>query len=420
MSTTEKLTDEERILLEKMISGELSFRKIEDVADKAVSAKIRRAYLETQKNVPLDHISNFTFDADIVGKKNIENMIGAVQLPLGVAGEVLIHGEYAKGAYYLPLATTEGALVASVNRGCSLISKSGGATVRVFKNMMTRAPVFKFNNLEETKAFYDWIILPETFDKLKEAADATTRFGQLLKIEPFVSGNNIHLRLGFDTKDAMGMNMVTIASEAITKVIADEKGVPCVSLSGNMCTDKKPSAINAILGRGKTVIAEVRLSDAFIRDTLKCTAESMFDVNYRKNFLGSMRAGSLGFNAHAANIVAALFLACGQDPAHVVEGSLTVTEMDFDQKGDLVCSVTMPAVEVGTVGGGTTVGTQQECLTLLGVAGAGAVPGANALALSEIVAVAVLAGEISLVAAQAAGHLARAHAQLGRIEKPAI
>ncbi|MCL2142008.1 MAG: hydroxymethylglutaryl-CoA reductase (NADPH), partial [Methanimicrococcus sp.] len=356
----------------------------------------------------------FTFDADQVGKKNIENMIGAVQMPLGVAGEVLIHGEYADGSYYLPLATTEGALVASVNRGCSIISKSGGAVVRVFKNMMTRAPVFKFNSLEETKAFYDWILLPETFDKLKKAADETTRFGQLLKIEPFVSGNNIHLRLGFDTKDAMGMNMITIASEAITKAIENEKGVLCVSLSGNMCTDKKPSAINAILGRGKTVIAEVRLSDSFIRDTLKCTAESMFDVNYRKNFLGSMRAGSLGFNAHAANIVAALFLACGQDPAHVVEGSLTVTEMDFDQNGDLVCSVTMPAVEVGTVGGGTSIGTQQECLKLLGVSGAGAVAGENALALSEIVAVAVLAGEISLVAAQAAGHLARAHKQLGR------
>ncbi|MCL2550126.1 MAG: 3-hydroxy-3-methylglutaryl-CoA reductase, partial [Methanimicrococcus sp.] len=206
----------------------------------------------------------------------------------------------------------------------------------------------------------------------------------------------------------------TIASEAVTKVIADEMGTPCVSLSGNMCTDKKPSAINAILGRGKTVIAEARLSGRFIQETLKCTAESMFDVNYRKNFLGSMRAGSLGFNAHAANIVAAVFLACGQDPAHVVEGSLCVTEMDLTPEGGLVCSVTLPALEVGTVGGGTSIAAQQECLKLLGVAGAGVVPGENALALSEIVAAAVLAGEVSLVAAQAAGHLARAHAQLGR------
>lgn len=414
MSTTEKLTADEQILLEKMLSGEITLRKIEEETDKDTAAKLRRAFLEVQKDVSLDHISVYSFNTEAVAKKNIENLIGAVQVPLGIAGEIIIKGEYADGTYYLPLATTEGALVASVNRGCSIITKSGGTTVRVFKNMMTRAPVFKFDSLEETKDFYDWLLMPETFDQVKRTADATTRFGQLLEMQPFVSGNNIHLRLGFDTKDAMGMNMITIASEAVTKFIADEKGVPCVSLSGNMCTDKKPSAINAILGRGKTVVAEARLSGSFIQKTLKCTAESMFDVNYRKTFIGSMRAGSLGFNAHAANIVAALFLACGQDPAHVVEGSLCVTEMDLTPEGDLVCSVTMPAIEVGTVGGGTSVGTQQECLKLLGVAGAGDVPGENALALSEIVSAAVLAGEISLVAAQAAGHLARAHAQLGR------
>ena len=414
MSTTEKLTAEEQALLEKMKTGEISLRKIEEFLNKDDSAKLRRAFLENDRAVDLDHIAAYTFDTEAVAKKNIENLIGAVQIPLGIAGEIKIDGEYASGNYYLPLATTEGALVASVNRGCSIITKSGGAKVCVFKNMMTRAPVFKFDNLKETKTFYDWILLPETFDKLKAAADATTRFGELLEIQPFVSGNNVHLRLGFDTKDAMGMNMITIASEAITKIIADEKGVPCVSLSGNMCTDKKPTAINAILGRGKTVIAEARLSASFIEETLKCTAESMFDVNYRKNFIGSMRAGALGFNAHAANIVAAVFLACGQDPAHVVEGSLCVTEMDLAENGDLICSVTMPAIEVGTVGGGTSIATQQECLKLLGVAGAGAVPGENALKLSEIVAASVLAGEISLIAAQAAGHLARAHAQLGR------
>ncbi|MDY0267098.1 MAG: hydroxymethylglutaryl-CoA reductase (NADPH) [Methanimicrococcus sp.] len=414
MTASEKLTVDEKLLFDKMLSGEISFRKIEEHLNKDDSAKLRRAFLERQKEISLEHVSVYSFDAEAAAKKNIENLIGAIQIPLGVAGEIPIRGEYAKGNYYLPLATTEGALVASVNRGCSIISKSGGATVRVFKNMMTRAPVFKFDNLEETKNFYDWLLLPETFLKMKEIADATTRFGELLETQPFVSGNNIHLRLGFDTKDAMGMNMITIASEAITKFIMDEKNVPCVSLSGNMCTDKKPTALNSILGRGKTVIAESRLSAAFIQETLKCTAESMFDVNYRKNFIGTMRAGGLGFNAHAANIVAALFLACGQDPAHVVEGSLCITEMDLAENGDLICSVTMPAVEVGTVGGGTSIATQQECLKLLGVAGAGKVPGENALALSEIVTAAVLAGEISLIAAQAAGHLARAHAQLGR------
>ena len=262
MSTTEKLTAEEQVLLEKMKSGEISLRKIEDHLNKDDSAKLRRAYLESLKNVELDHVSTYTFDTESVAKKNIENLIGAVQIPLGVAGEVKILGDYAAGNYYLPLATTEGALVASVNRGCSIITKSGGAEVRVFKNMMTRAPVFKFNNLKETKDFYDWLLLPETFNKMKTVADATSRFGELLEAQPFVSGNNIHLRLGFDTKDAMGMNMITIASEAITKLIAEEKGVPCVSLSGNMCTDKKPSAINAILGRGKTDRKSTRLNSS--------------------------------------------------------------------------------------------------------------------------------------------------------------
>lgn len=414
MSTTEKLTAEEQILCEKVVGGELPLRKIDEETDTATAAKIRRAALEKIRNVELDHVALYSFDAEQVAKKNIENLIGAVQIPLGIAGVLKINGEYACGDYHIPLATTEGALVASVNRGCSVITKSGGATVRVFKNMMTRAPLFRFDSLEETKAFCDWISLPETVEKIRETANATTRFGKFVSVEPFVSGNNVHVRLGFDTKDAMGMNMITIASEAVTEMITAETGVPCITLSGNMCTDKKPSAINAILGRGKTVIAEAKLSSEFIEKTLKCSAESMFEVNYRKNLIGSLRAGSLGFNAHAANIVAALFLACGQDPAHVVEGSLTVTEMDVTPDGDLLCTVTMPAVEVGTVGGGTSVATQKECLNLLGVAGAGDIPGENALALSEIVAAAVLAGEISLVAAQAAGHLARAHAQLGR------
>ena len=414
MSTSENLTAEEAALCEKVVSGELSLRKIEEETDKTTASKVRRAALEKMKDVEFDHLSNFTFDVEQVTKKNIENLIGAVQIPVGVAGVLKISGEYADGEYYLPLATTEGALVASVNRGCSVITKSGGATVRVFKNMMTRAPAFKLRNLEETKKFYDLISQPEMIEKIKAASDATTKHGKLLSVEPFVSGNNVHIRLGFDTKDAMGMNMITIASEAITKMITEETGVPCLTLSGNMCTDKKPSAVNAILGRGKTVVAEAKLNAGFIEKTLKCNAQAMFEVNYRKNLIGSLRAGSLGFNAHAANIVAALFIACGQDPAHVVEGSLTITEMDVTEDGDLLCSVTMPAVEVGTVGGGTSIATQRECLNLLGVAGSGEIPGHNALALSEIVAAAVLAGEISLVAAQAAGHLARAHAQLGR------
>jgi hydroxymethylglutaryl-CoA reductase (NADPH) len=181
-----------------------------------------------------------------------------------------------------------------------------------------------------------------------------------------------------------------------------------------MCADKKPSAINSILGRGKTIVAEVEMDPATVEERLKTTPEAMADVNYRKNLLGSARAISLGFNAHAANTIAAIFLACGQDPAHVVEGSNAITTMEVTKYGSIYCSVTLPSLLIGTVGGGTKIATQKECLGILGVAGAGEIPGYNSKKLAEIIASAVLAGEISLVGAQSAGHLASAHAKLGR------
>jgi len=211
----------------------------------------------------------------------------------------------------------------------------------------------------------------------------------------------------------MGMNMITIATDAAVDLILSENDVELVALSGNMCSDKKPAAINAILGRGKTVSADVFVTKETISGILKTTPEKMAEVNYRKNLLGSARAGSLGFNAHAVNITAAMFIACGQDAAHVVEASNAITTMELTD-GGLYCSVTLPSLNVGTVGGGTRISTQQECLNMLGVAGAVENPGTNAKKLAEIIAAAVLAGEISLVGALAARHLAKAHATLGR------
>jgi len=192
-----------------------------------------------------------------------------------------------------------------------------------------------------------------------------------------------------------------------------ENDVELVALSSNMCSDKKPAAINAILGRGKTVSSDVFIGKEIIAEKLKTTPEKMAEVNYRKNLLGSARAGSIGFNAHAANIAAAMFIACGQDAAHVVEASNTITTMELTDDG-LYCSVTLPSLNVGTVGGGTRIATQQECLEMMGVEGAGDPPGTNAKKLAEIISAAVLAGEISLVGALAARHLAKAHAELGR------
>lgn len=369
-----ELTEEEKLLLQKVLDGDIAFRKIEEFADPLTAVKIRRLAIQEYGKLEFEHIQNFSLDVESVTKRNIENMIGAVQIPLGVAGLLKVNGEYAAGEYYIPLATTEGALVASVNRGCSVITRSGGANVRVFEDEMTRAPVFKLESLERARKFYDWVKSPETFEQMKQAAEKTTRFGKLLSVKPFVTGTYIYLRFSYDTKDAMGMNMVTIATDAVMHLIEDEFGAHPVTLSGNMCTDKKPASISAILGRGKTVVAEVTIPQEIVKETLKCTPESMFEVNYSKNLLGSARAGAMGFNAHAANIIAAVYLACGQDAAHVVEGSTAITSMELTKYEEIHCSVTLPALPVGTVGGGTGLGTQRDCLNILGVAGAGDTP----------------------------------------------
>ncbi|MDK2834267.1 MAG: hydroxymethylglutaryl-CoA reductase [Methanolobus sp.] len=414
MTIRDDLNDNERDILEKVIKGNISFHRIDSLTDKETAVKIRRYAVEESSGIELEHIRTCSLSLEDVTKRNIENMIGAIQVPLGVAGPLKVKGEFAEGSYHIPLATTEGALVASVNRGCSVITGSDGANVRIFQDVMTRAPVFRLDNVANAREFADWVKDPGVFARMKDKASQTTRFGELISVEPFVTGNTVYLRFSYDTKDAMGMNMVTIATESLTSLIEDEFGAIPISLSGNMCIDKKPAAINTILGRGKTVAADVVIPKGLVEERLKCKPETMVDVNYRKNLLGSARAGALGFNAHAANIIAAMFIACGQDAAHVVEGSTAITTMELTKYGDLYCSVTLPALPVGTVGGGTGLGPQSDCLRLLGVKGSGTPPGTNSRKLAEIVASAVLAGEISLIGAQAAGHLARAHAKLGR------
>ena len=335
-------------------------------------------------------------------------------MPLGVAGPLRINGEYAKGEFYLPLATTEGALVASINRGCSVCMASGGVTATVMQDEMTRAPVVKAKDLREAKRLADAVKTPELFAEMKAIVATTTKHGELLRVVPYVVGRSVFLRLAFDTKDAMGMNMVTIASDAVMRDIEKKFDVKLVALSSNMCTDKKPAAINVIEGRGRTVVAEAIVPRKIIIEKLKATPEDMCDVNYRKNFLGSARAVSFGFNAQVANVVAAMFIACGQDPAHVVEGSNAITSAEMNENGDMYFSVSFPSLPLGTVGGGTSIATQSECLSMLGVRGGGNPPGSNARKLAEIVASASLAGELSLLGAIASQDLAKAHAKYGR------
>ena len=395
----------------KLRAGSLKLYELEKQIAPVDAVRVRREFIEHETGTTLENIGIFSIDVDRAATRNCENMIGAVQVPVGVAGPIAVNGEYAKGKFWLPLATTEGALVASVNRGASAITKAGGAEVRVLHDGMTRAPLFAATSVGHAKEIADWA---EAHEKdFAAIAATTTSHGQMTGLMTFIAGTSVFVRLEFDTKDAMGMNMVTIASAKIADEIAKATGARLIALSGNMCTDKKPAAINGLMGRGRSVVAGVALSHELIEKVLKTDSKTMFEVNYRKNLVGSARAGAMGFNAHAANVVAAMFIACGQDAAHAIDGSTCMTTIDPTEDGVYV-SVTLPSLPIGTVGGGTGVDTQQECLKILGVAGGGTPPGANAKKFAEIIGAGVLAGELSLIGALAAQHLARAHQELGR------
>ncbi|AAB85068.1 hydroxymethylglutaryl-CoA reductase (NADPH) [Methanothermobacter thermautotrophicus] len=394
-------------IMDDLMEGRIKLYEIERHVPVDEAVRIRREFIERTCGVKLEHVSNYSIDMERASRRNIENPIGVVQIPLGVAGPLRVRGEHADGEYYVPLATSEGALVASVNRGCSVITRAGGATVRVTGDSMTRAPVIRTGSVVEALQLREWIY--ENMDALREEAESTTRHGKLVKIDPIiVAGSYVYPRFVYTTGDSMGMNMVTIATERALELLTRETGAHVIALSGNLCTDKKPAAVNLIEGRGKSITAEITVPGEMVESVLKTTPEAVVEVNTAKNLIGSAAAGSMGFNAHYANIIGAIFLATGQDEAHIVEGSLGVTIAE-ERKGDLYFAVNLPDVPLATVGGGTGLETASECLDIMGVRGGGRVH-----AFAEIVGGAVLAGELSLMGALAAGHLARAHSELGR------
>lgn len=404
------LTDPD-VLAERVREGEMRLHELDDRTDAETAAEARRRLLAAETDADLDAVGEFSFDADRAADANVENLVGGAQLPMGVAGPVQVAGGAADGEYYLPMATTEGALVASVNRGCSVIAAAGGADARVTRSGMTRAPVFRVAGVAEAEEVVSWV--DEHCDELREAAESTTSHGELLEVDPYVVGDSVFLRFVYDTKDAMGMNMATIATREAAELVEEETPASLVALSGNLCTDKKPAAINAVEGRGRTVTADVEIPRETVEERLHTTPEAIEEANTRKNLVGSAKAGSLGFNAHAANVVAATFLATGQDAAQVVEGSNAITTVEAREDA-LYASVSLASLEVGTVGGGTRLPTQSEALDVLGLRGGGDPAGANADALAEVIAVGALAGELSLLAALASRHLSSAHEDLGR------
>lgn len=363
----------------------------------------RRSFLEKELKIKLENVTKAYVDDE----KTIhcENLIGSTTLPLGVAGPISIKNEELRVKnYYVPLATTEGALVASVSRGFKAINLSGGATSFVENVGVTRGPVFETSGLAESFKLKKW--LDENFNLIKKEAEKTSSHLKLKKIGARITGNYFYVRFYFDTQDAMGMNMVTIATEKISQLIQKNTDVQCLAVSGNFCIDKKPAWLNFIAGRGKKVSAEVILKKEVVKKTLKTTSEKFFEVWLAKCMIGSAMSGSLGFNAHFANIVAAFYAATGQDLAHVVEGSMGITTSKVLKNGDLYVSVNLPAVMIGTVGGGTKLKSKQEALSIIDAK--------SSMELAEVLGAAVLAGEISLLASLSEGSLGKTHQNLGR------
>lgn len=366
----------------------------------------RRRALEKKMKASLASIGSCTLDESVASSRNCENMIGAVQVPVGVAGPLSLDGRQ----YYIPLATTEGALVASVSRGCKAITQSGGAVTDSYRVGATRGPVFVVNSLKESDALNTF--LKKNVVKLQEIAVKTSHHLILKTYMDRGMGHYRFVRFVFDTQDAMGMNMATIATQAIVEFIESKTQARCVSLAGNYDVDKKPSWLNVIEGRGIKAWAEATIPGALLKSTLKTTARAVYDTWLAKCMMGSAMSGAMAFNAQFANVVAAVFLATGQDMAHVGEGGLGITTAEVVNGKDLYMSVYLPDLMIGTVGGGTGLSTQKEALSLLGVWGGN--NGKQSLQFARIIAASVLAGELSLLSSLEQGTLAQAHQRLAR------
>lgn len=341
-------------------------------------------------------------------KGNIEAFVGMTQIPTGLIGPLRINGTAAHGDFYIPLATTEGALVASYHRGASIVSRCGGATSVCLTEAVQRSPCFRFRTFGEAGSFLIWVM--QHIDDISALVPAYSSHAVLEEIRPNVDGNQITLLLEFSTGDAAGQNMVTICADAICRWILDNCPIEpdFWFVEGNLSGDKKATALSFTSVRGKKVTAEITIPRAVVESGLKTTPESV--LNYWKtSILNGVQSGSIGVNGHFANGLAAIFLACGQDVACVSEASVGTTRFDITDSGDLYACVTLPNLIVGTVGGGTRLPTQRECLEILECTGDG-----TARKFAEICAATILCGEISIVGAIAAGDFAKAHALFGR------
>jgi hydroxymethylglutaryl-CoA reductase (NADPH) len=370
-------------------------------------AAARRQVVSDATGVALQHVGSYSFDpATLPG--NLEGFSGVAQVPIGFAGPLAVDGEHARGEFYVPLATTEGTLVASYNRGMRLTREAGGVRTTVIDDAMQRAPCFVFRDARAARAFGEWV--ESHFAAIKAKAEETTQFGRLRNIEQYAVGKLRFLRFNFTTGDAAGQNMVTKATRHACQWIEAQRidGLEHYVLAANLDTDKKHSPLNSLHTRGKRVVAEVTLPAALIESVMHTTAKALFAQRQLSN-MGSLLSGSVSNGAHYANGITAMFIACGQDVANVAESSAGFSYGELGDAGDYYFSVTIPSLIVATYGGGTGLPTQRECLEALGAYGRG-----HVRKFAEIVAATVLCGELSLGSAIVADQWVASHEAHGR------
>src|SRR3954465_1002738 len=370
------------------------------------AAEARRDFLKEQAGASLEHVGSYSFDPSVL-PGNIEHFTGVAQVPIGLAGPVLVNGEHAQGEFYVPLATAEGTLVASYNRGMKLLHEAGGVTTTIVEDHMQRAPSFIFPSAREARAFGRWLV--ERFDDIKAVAESTTRSGRLQEIEQYSASRTLYTRFNYTTGDAAGQNLTGKATQAACNWIAAEyPGIEQYFLESNFATDKKTSQVNMLHTRGKRVVAEATIPDALLKSVMNSSSELMFRARQVSN-LGGFMSGVNNNGAHSVNGITAIFIAPGQDVANVAESSAAFVHAELRPNGDYYYSITIPSLIVATYGGGTGLATQRECLELMDCYGDGKVR-----KLAEVVAATVLCGELSLGSAIVAEEWVEAHDLYGR------
>ncbi|HYD52683.1 MAG TPA: hydroxymethylglutaryl-CoA reductase [Gemmatimonadaceae bacterium] len=384
----------------------LPYRKSQEADQAPDVIEARQQELERRTGVRLAHVPHYSIDPATL-RGNIERFTGVAQVPLGFAGPLRVNGEHARGDFLIPLATTEGSLVASYSRGMKVLNLAGGVSCTVQADRMQRAPVFVFDSAREARAFAGWV--QEHLAEIRTVAESTSRVARLERVESYLAHRFAFLRLDYTTGDAAGQNMVGKATLAACLWICER--TPTLRrffLDSQFASEKKVSSVNTLRTRGKRVTAEATIPRAVLWDHLRATPEDM-RYWYGVGSVSTHLAGAANSGLHAANAIAAIFIATGQDVANIAEASVASLYIDVTPAGDLYASVTIPSLIVATHGGGTGLATQRECLEVLGCAGAGKV---NKLA--EIVAGVVLAGELSLGAAIGTLEWVTAHERLGR------